>query len=434
MARFTSPDANGLPGPTGPTGPAGEDGVGVPPGGNPGEILAKIDGTDYNTEWIENFTSVVKHEVKAGVALTKGQAVYVTASTGNDGTNMIVGKASNATEATSSKTMGLIDSTLAINDFGYVITEGLLGGLNTNGANAGDPVWLGVDGNLIYGLANKPSAPAHLVFIGIVTRKNQNNGEIFVKPQNGFELNELHTVALESNGSIADNEVLAFDSSSGLWKNQTASEAGVATESYVDTAISDLIGTDLSIAGKLSITPSSGDEGGEIFLNKAVTNTSINGGVTIDVYRDRLRIFEQGGDVRGAYLDITKLPTGVSGELLFKSSGFVNAGVDVTLGNLRARLSASGNRNLQLSTVTGTYSVYGSDVHSQSGVSGSTIPEGSAVTITTTPTSIIPGYNFTTAGATETLLLRDVSSTIAWRITMIIGGSYNNNFISIERL
>ncbi len=231
MARFTSPDANGLPGPTGPTGPAGEDGVGVPPGGNPGDILAKIDGIDYNTEWVENFTSVVKHEVKAGVALTKGQAVYVTSSTGNDGTNMIVGKASNATEATSSKTMGLIDSTLAINDFGYVITEGLLGGLNTNGANAGDPVWLGVDGNLIYGLANKPSAPAHLVFIGIVTRKNQNNGEIFVKPQNGFELNELHTVALESNGSIADNEVLAYDTASGLWKNQTASEAGLATVS-----------------------------------------------------------------------------------------------------------------------------------------------------------------------------------------------------------
>jgi hypothetical protein len=429
MARFTSPDANGAPGPTGPTGPAGADGadgVGVPAGGAAGEILAKIDGTDYNTEWIENFTSVVKHEVKAGVALTKGQAVYVTASTGNDGTNMIVGKASNATEATSSKTMGLIDSTLSTNGFGYVITEGILGGLNTNGADAGDPVWLGVDGNLIYGLANKPVAPAHLVFIGIVTRKNQNNGEIFVKPQNGFELNELHNVLIGSGYSSTptDNDILAYDTASGLWKNQTLSNlAGLTYD-----------GTDLSLSGKLSLTASSGNEGGEIFLNKPATNTSINTGVTIDVYQNRLRIFEQGGDVRGAYIDMTKLPTGVAGELSFKSSGFVNAGVDVTLGNLRARLSASGNRNLQLSTITGTYSVYGSDVHSQNGVSGGTIPEGNAVTITTTPTSIIPGYNFTTAGATETFLLRDISSTIAWRITMIIGGSYNNNFISIERL
>jgi hypothetical protein len=142
------------------------------------------------------YVSTVKHLVKAGVALTKGEAVYVTGSTGNDGTNMIVGKASNAQESTSSKTLGLIETSLAVNGQGYVITEGLLAGLNTNSANPGDPVWLGVNGSLIYGLANKPVAPDHLVFIGIVTRKQQNNGEIFVKVQNGFELEEIHNLVL----------------------------------------------------------------------------------------------------------------------------------------------------------------------------------------------------------------------------------------------
>ena len=150
------------------------------------------------------YVSTVKHLVKAGVALTKGQAVYVTGSTGNDGTNMIVGKASNAQESTSSKTLGLIATSLAVNGQGYVITEGLLAGLNTNSANPGDPVWLGVDGNLIYGLSNKPVAPNHLVFIGIVTRKQQNNGEIFVKVQNGFELEEIHNLVLtnKTNGDM----------------------------------------------------------------------------------------------------------------------------------------------------------------------------------------------------------------------------------------
>jgi hypothetical protein len=461
MARFTSPDANGLPGPTGPTGPAGEDGVGVPPGGNAGDILAKIDGTDFNTEWIENYTSVVKHLVKyvGNPTIPIGTPVYtVLNGNQNSSTNIPVNIASNASEATSSKTMGLIEASVEKNGFVYVITEGLLEGINTSTANTGDPVWLGVDGTYIFGLANKPSAPAHLVFLGIVTRGQQVNGEIFVKVQNGFELNELHTVALESNGSIADNEVLAFDSASGLWKNQTASEAGVATESYVGTAISNLVGstnqviyknssnvasgsagftydgTDLSVAGKLNVTASSGDEGGEIFLNKAVTNTSINGGVTIDVYRDRLRIFEQGGNARGTYLDLTKAPNGVAGELSFKSSGFVNAGVDVTLGNLKARIPTSGNRSLQLSTVTGTYSVYGSDVHSQNGVAGATIEAGFAVTVTTTPTYIVPGYHFTTSGSVDTWVLMDTSNTIAWRVTVIIGAGYSNNFISIERL
>jgi hypothetical protein len=145
------------------------------------------------------FTSTVKHLVKAGEAISKGQAVYVTGSTGNAGTNMIVGKASNAQESTSSKTMGLLETTLSNNGIGYVITEGLLAGLDTSAAGAaGDPVWLGTDGNLIYGLINKPVAPAHLVFIGIVTRKQQNNGEIFVKVQNGFEVEELHNVVLTS--------------------------------------------------------------------------------------------------------------------------------------------------------------------------------------------------------------------------------------------
>jgi hypothetical protein len=55
-----------------------------------------------------------------------------------------------------------------------------------------------------------------------------------------------------------------------------------------------------------------GDEGGEIFLNKPATNTSINTGVTIDIYQDRLRIFESGGSVRGAYIDLTTQSAGVA--------------------------------------------------------------------------------------------------------------------------
>ena len=163
------------------------------------------------------YTSTLKHQVKAGVALSKGQAVYVTSA---NGTNIIVGKASNTLESTSSKTMGLIETSLSNNGIGNVITEGLLAGLNTIGANAGDPVWLGTDGNLIYGLTNKPYAPAHLVFIGIVTRVNANNGEIFVKVQNGFEMRELHNYA---EGAVQNNEVIVYESSTSLYKPKSIS-------------------------------------------------------------------------------------------------------------------------------------------------------------------------------------------------------------------
>jgi hypothetical protein len=43
----------GARGPQGFTGPAGPAGTGVPAAGAAGQVLAKIDGTDYNTEWVD---------------------------------------------------------------------------------------------------------------------------------------------------------------------------------------------------------------------------------------------------------------------------------------------------------------------------------------------------------------------------------------------
>lgn len=233
----------------------------IAPGGTSGQILAKNSGTDYDWAWIENYadwTSQIKEYVKAGEAINKGQAVYVSSA---DGTNMIVSKASNATEATSSKTLGLLAQDLALNGKGYVITDGLLTNIDTSAANAaGDPVWLGTNGNLIFGLVNKPAAPAHLVYIGVVTRKNANTGEIFVHVQNGFELKELHDISIVSE---ANNQALVYESSTGLWKNKTLSTSWItegtnlyytdarvgsylttnsyATQSYVTTQIANLV-------------------------------------------------------------------------------------------------------------------------------------------------------------------------------------------------
>jgi hypothetical protein len=114
--------------------------------------------------------------------------------------------------------MGLLNATVNINDFADVITEGLLAGLDTSSAVAGNPVWLGTGGNLIYGLANKPYAPSHLVFIGIVTRVNANNGEIFVKVQNGFELDEIHDIDLKTTAPI-NGHLLGYNGT--LWVNKT---------------------------------------------------------------------------------------------------------------------------------------------------------------------------------------------------------------------
>ena len=66
---------------------------------------------------------------------------------------------------------------------------------------------------------------------------------------------------------------------------------------------------------ELHSTMASGDEGGEIKLAKP-PNGTLDGGVTIDAYQNKLRIFEQGGSARGVYIDLSAAAGGVGTNLL----------------------------------------------------------------------------------------------------------------------
>jgi len=172
-------------------------------------ITAGVSGTKLIYQDVRN---------QSGVSLTKGTPVRVTGSDGASG-KLLIGAASNSSEGGSSKTFGLLSSTLSNNSNGQVVTNGLLEGVDTTGAVDGDPVWLGVDGAKIFGLVNKPVAPAHLVYLGVVVRGGQQNtGSIFVSIQNGFEVDELHNVLI-NNTTLQNKNALVYDSATQLWKN-----------------------------------------------------------------------------------------------------------------------------------------------------------------------------------------------------------------------
>jgi hypothetical protein len=186
-------------------------------------------------------------------------------------------------------------------------------------------------------------------------------------------------------------------------------------------------------SGSLTLpTGPNGNEGGEIAFTQAANSTLGGNTVVLDQYVDLIRFFEGGGAARGAYIDLTQAADGVGTLLNNRVSGIVNAGTFVTMDNLKATVTTSSNRGLSLATVSGTVTGFVSSSYSL--VVGA--PGGAAgnISLTTTPSTSIQGYNFSSEGDTAIYVVRDNTNNRVYRITMMIGGSYSNNFISFERL
>jgi hypothetical protein len=268
-------------------------------------------------------SEINKTQVKLTENINKGQVVYVS---GANGTNILVSKASNATEATSSKVLGLLETTGVTNDIVNVVTFELLSGLNTSTATVGDAVWLGTSGNLIYGLASKPVAPAHLVYIGVVTRVSATVGEIFINIQNGFELNEIHDVLINT---PLNNQVLAYDTASGLWKNSNKSVIILVNDSTPTTAITGT--TTLTQIGSSILIPANTFSTNDYFSLESLAILKTGGAGTCNV---RLHVNSSNNFATSTAICSTNLPsTQISGtaQRIFEING----------GNLKNRIPAA---------------------------------------------------------------------------------------------
>jgi hypothetical protein len=257
-------------GPTGPTGPQGPAGQGVPAGGTAGQFLTKIDGTNYNTDWTtlnlsayatlaspiftgdptaptaalgDNDTSIattafVQQELLSGTAnarnlevevrnqsgstMAAGTIVYVSGATGN---KPLITKAQANNDANSAQTIGFVKTSIANNGTGYVIVRGVLEAIDTSALTEGAQLYLSPSTAGTW-TTTKPSAPQHLVYVGVVIRSHPTLGTILVSVQNGYELHELHDVALSSE---ANNDLLVYELSTDLWKNKSFATLGLAT-------------------------------------------------------------------------------------------------------------------------------------------------------------------------------------------------------------
>ena len=159
---------------------------------------------------------------QTGSTIPAGSIVYINGATGNRPT-ITLAQANN--DANSAQTFGFTKAAIANNGFGYVIVRGELENIDTSALTEGVQLYLSPTTAGTW-TTTKPSAPQHLVYVGICVRAHPTQGVILVAVQNGYELDELHDVAIASK---ANNDLLAYESSTDLWKNKTYSALGLLT-------------------------------------------------------------------------------------------------------------------------------------------------------------------------------------------------------------
>ena len=284
-------------------GSVGVPGVGVPDGGTTGQVLQKATNTSYDTVWAtpsggawgtitgtlsnqtdlqtalnlkaplaspaftgnptaptaalgDNDTSLattafVQQELLSGTANAKnlevyvrnqtgstipaGSIVYINGATGNRPT-ITLAQANN--DANSAQTFGFVKTSIANNGFGYVIVRGELENIDTSALTEGVQLYLSPTTAGTWTTA-KPSAPQHLVYVGICVRAHPTQGVILVAVQNGYELNELHDVQITS---PTNGQVLKYNSSTSLWYNGL--DVGVPAGGTAGQFLTKIDGTD----------------------------------------------------------------------------------------------------------------------------------------------------------------------------------------------
>lgn len=215
----------GATGPTGPTGPAGADGATGPQGevGPTGPTGATSETSTASIYLVRNNT---------GSTILKGTLVSA-AGAEPSGRIDVAPHETTGLQNSELRVMGVATENISNGVNGTVMSFGTLVGVDTRGTSAsalavGDETW--AEGDILYAhptVAGKLTnvRPQHDLAVAFITVRHASSGQIAIRIVPGnFHLEWLHDVALDA---PANNEVLAFDSGSGLWQNQTAAEAGL---------------------------------------------------------------------------------------------------------------------------------------------------------------------------------------------------------------
>lgn len=215
---------------------------------------------------------------KTGVNLLASNYQVVKVSTAQ-GQRLAVDFAQANNDNNSADTIGLVAQNINVNQEGLINILGQITEVNTTGSLQSE-TW--ADGDVLYlspttagKLTNvKPTGlTGHIVVLGYVEYAHAVHGKIYVKIMNGWELDELHNVYVNPT-TLANNDVLTYESSSQLWKNKQSNYLQIVSKDITDSTT--LTGTTAITLMKSVLIPANTFATGDVvkILSRAIRNTA----------------------------------------------------------------------------------------------------------------------------------------------------------------
>jgi len=166
----------------------------------------------------ENWTRVRNN---TGTTITNGTAVRLNGAQGDVPT---VVRAQSVPKSgsvnTDNQILGLATHDIEDNSFGYVTTQGLVRGINTNAFNDGDTLFVGTgSAGVLQNTA--PVAPYEIIPVGVCVKASPGgSGIIYVAVQEPIDFSDLSSVLVTGSYSYGDLWVYKPSGSLGVWSHQ----------------------------------------------------------------------------------------------------------------------------------------------------------------------------------------------------------------------